>query len=375
MAAAADRERRGALASGESASLGTRNEMLALHKEFEEHLDAMALVVAEGGTEAQVRTEAAVEGLFDYMEDLATYYGDEIDTSGMVAAELAPAFRRHLHDVLKPPRTPLDGYVSAYRALVTAMFGSNKHRRTVLVAGEPRSVTMLLPQFVGESWRSPLEVSVKPIEPPTFADPGVRNPEEGRVRLLSEDVRPYAESFNDMVEALQPIIEAAEMDISNISLLDEAASTIRRLRVIIAEVPNEEPEDVEARMDDAVEGLVDYVEDLADYYGGEIDIDTSGAIAMRGKKLGPAFQRLLADVLRSPLDGYVSAYLEELAATERVAIARAHAGEQAVAAGMAAFMLSGFLGVALVVLLFLLILFNIEIHLRPALVSLGQEEE
>lgn len=235
------------------------------------------------------------------------------------------------------------------------------------------------------------DVSVGAVEPATFAQPGIRNEEDDPATRAEEPDEPenahpirrdYGEAIDDVVGTLHPLYVATEFSISTkaitdytVGVIEEIQSEVAKGALIVGEEPDEIDSIVESYTDDAVSGLVDYAEDLVDYYGDEIDMDTSGAVAKRGKELVPAFKENLDDVLERPLAGYKSTYLDALNAAFRAALEAADEGEKAVKTGQAGFAFLMPVGAVLLVLLFLLLLFKIEIRLQDGGVPDAATEE
>ena len=238
------------------------------------------------------------------------------------------------------------------------------------------------------------DVSMGPIELPEFVEPILNdgNDDESREGPLDNVYRQYEDSIEDVVEDLHPLAEAV-VGWSKEKTTVYTTEVIKTLQDNIEDgLGALDDDDVESRTEDAVDGMVDYAEDLADYYVDEIDLDTSDDVAKVGKKLEPAFERLLRDVMlgsdvpgthlelrgrvrHGPLRHYVVYYLLTAEKGLQAARREAEEGEETVKAGLAGFAFLLPVGGVLVLLLFLLLLFKIEIRLRDDAPAAAAEKE
>ena len=239
------------------------------------------------------------------------------------------------------------------------------------------------------------DVSVGTIENPEFVEPDIRNVAEAPAESREEDPEPrerplkpryakiyrdYEDSVDDVVEALHPLDQVDGGEMSESAYRDYVIVSIEKLQESIATVvakamPHEGSDGAESRTEDAVDGLVDYAEDMADYYGDEVDIDTSGEVAKSGKPLVPEFRRHLSSVMQNPIAQYSAKYLQAFEAEVMPAVKEAEESEETVKAGMAGFAFLLPVGGVVVLLLFLLLLFKIEIRLRDDAPAAAEEEQ
>ena len=230
------------------------------------------------------------------------------------------------------------------------------------------------------SLSSSTDVAVAPAERVSFAPPGVRNeqqkprePEPERELAApkhsgddpGEEPGPWDDKKEDVVEALMPLSVAADLGYTRQDYNGYASGVVDHIENAIYSKLSDTAtmEDMLSQMEEALDGLVAYAEDLAEYYGSEIELDDSGSVPKAGKPIQPSFRAHLGEVMRHPLEGYANAFSKSLDASVARARREAERGAAAIREGAESLGSLPYIGAFVLVMLFLLLLFKIEISL------------
>ncbi len=230
------------------------------------------------------------------------------------------------------------------------------------------------------SLSSSTDVSVAPAERVSFAPPGVQNeqpkarePEpEGELAAPKqsgddpgEEPGPWDDKIEAAVAVLMPLVDAAELGYSTKNYKGYVTDVVDNIDNSIYSKLSETAtiEEMLSQMEEALNGLVAYAEDLVEYYGSEIELDDSGDIAKAGKPIQPSFRAHLGEVMRQPLVGYENDFSKSLDASVARAGREAERGAAAIREGAESLGSLPYLGAFVLAMLFLLLLFKIEISL------------
>ncbi len=174
---------------------------------------------------------------------------------------------------------------------------------------------------------------------------------------------PYGEEIADIVESLLPLMDALEFNASRMGLRNYVKSRVNMLDGAIGQgMRSVDSEVAKAHLDDAVDGMVEYVDELADFYGDEIELDTSESRAEAD--ITPEFKRHLQRVLQDPLAPYVEEV--KLAVADLANSASLEANRVAEARADARKSLESLIRIAVCLLggILLLLVFRVEWSLR-----------
>lgn len=229
------------------------------------------------------------------------------------------------------------------------------------------------------------EVEIGSMDDVTFSEPSIRNiepPPPDQAQGESDERAtestgdgPYASEVAEMVGALIPLMDAVDSNVSASAIKHYVEDRLDDLADTISGTMGLRGSESTRRLSSAVDGMVDYVDDLVDFYGDEIDLEISDGVGTAGKKIHPPFEARLKNVLQAPLHGYVSAYQDEAEAVLAIAQREADEGRESIESGMAGMASLPTLGMLELVLLFLLLLFKIEIRLSGNATGVRNELE
>ena len=205
-----------------------------------------------------------------------------------------------------------------------------------------------------------------PEKPAEAAEPEEKPRVAARRQPPPKDSQPYprySDEISDIVENLRPLVDALEINASRAGLRDYTVIRIKELENNIAYRMNSVSNDVALdHLDDAVDGMVEFADDLADYYGDEIDLDRSRARAET--EIAPAFERHLKRVLDNPLGPYVEEFTREVKNLADAAEYESNRAAQARAEAATSLGSLGFIALSMLGGVLLLLVFRVELSLR-----------
>lgn len=230
------------------------------------------------------------------------------------------------------------------------------------------------------------EVEVGSLDDVAFAEPSVRNMEASieeepkdqpqRQTTQSANDGPYGSQVAQTVSTLRPLMDTLESEaVSARAIKSYVEDRIDDLADTISGTLGLRGSDATSRLDAAVDGMVDYTDDLVDYYGDEIDLEISDGVGLAGKKIHPQFEAHLKGVLRAPLHDYVSTFQDHAKAAAAIAQREAAEGRESVESGLAGMKSLPMMGALGLALLFLLLLFKIEIRLSEHDIQVKSDSE
>lgn len=115
----------------------------------------------------------------------------------------------------------------------------------------------------------------------------------------------FQEEINEMVSLLRPLYDAFEFNTGRTEIEAHLEHQIERIQKATEEVSDSSSVQ-EDRLEDAVSGMVEYVEDMVDHYTDEIDLDEETSKAQTA--IADSFRNHVDGVLRAPVDPFVTKY-------------------------------------------------------------------
>lgn len=256
--------------------------------------------------------------------------------------------------------------LGAARALVTVVFSLG------LVGG----ALVLINALLDVSASPDVTIDGGDVELAEFEEPAYRNV-EAPARQVDEDGsreaeqapesqaegerHVFQEELDAMVNLVRPLYDGVDFQVTRRQIENYLVGRIDTLQTI-TESHSTESGVQEERLNEAVAGMSEYMEDLVDYYGGEIDLDEA-----TGKARTPivqSFREHVHDMLSGPVDPYLEEYeaanarlLEDALNAEAIAAQRNKDGAEQ-------FLLLGVIGLVMLGAVLLLLVFKVEQSLR-----------
>lgn len=218
------------------------------------------------------------------------------------------------------------------------------------------------------------DVSVGRVDRVVFSVPNIRNIErlpkevprdepENRTADLGDVDGLYQSEIDKIVITLHPLMDAVEFTASASNIRGYVRRNIEKVAEIVEEAMGFSGSEATRRVDKAVGEMVAYVDDLVDYYADEIDLEISNQDGTIATKVQPEFKRHLHEVFKEPLSGYLEGFREAAVAAVADAERKKEEGLESVMAGRVGMASLPIICAVVIALLFLLLLFKIEIRL------------